>query len=326
MIKLLKPWKCLFLIVIFILLHPLSTKAYSVLTHEALIDASWAKNIRPLLKYKYPLATDDDLKKAHAYAYGGSLIADMGYFPFGNVYFTNLSHYARSGDFVEALLSEAQNLDEYAFALGALCHYMGDKYGHSLATNHVVPIVYPEMGKKFGPVVTYEEDHISHSRVEISFDVLQIAKGNYASQDYHDLIGFEVSRPVLERAFLKTYGQDINAVFGDLDLVIGSFRWSVKSLLPTVTRIAWVIKKRDIKKQNPSVNAHTFHYKMSKKAFNREFGSSRQKPGFKAEVLSFFIRIVPKIGPFKALRFRDVGPAGEKLFIRSFDTTLVHYV
>lgn len=249
----------------------------------------------------------------------------MGYFPFGSTYFTNLAHYVRSGDFVEALLSEAQNLDEYAFALGSLCHYMGDKYGHSLATNLTVPIVYPKIEQKFGHVVTYEEDHSSHSRVEISFDVLQIAKGNYASQDYHDLIGFEVSKPVLERAFLKTYGQDINKVFGDLDLAIGTFRWSVKSLLPTVVRTAWVIKKNDIKKQNPSANAHNFHYKMSKKAFNKEFGSARQKPGFKAEVLSFLIRIIPKIGPFKALRFRDVGPQGEKLFIRSFDTTLVHY-
>jgi hypothetical protein len=323
--KILLNCKCFFFLVIFALITPLSTKAYSVLTHEALIDASWEKGIKPLLKFKYPSATEDDLKKAHAYAYGGCLIADMGYFPFGSEYFTNLSHYVRSGDFVEALISESQDLDEYAFALGSLCHYMGDKYGHSLATNVTVPIVYPKMGQKFGPVVTYEEDHKSHSRVEISFDVLQIAKGNYASQSYHDLIGFEVSRPVLERAFLKTYGQDINSVFGDLTLAIGSFRWSVKSLLPTVTRTAWVIKKREIKKQNPSANAHSFHYKMSKKQFYKEFGSERQKPGFKAEVLSFFIRVIPKIGPFKALRFREVGPAGEKLFIRSFDTTLVHY-
>jgi len=325
MIKLFLHCKLLFILVVFAVLAPLSTKAYAVLTHEALIDASWQKNILPLLKYKYPQSTADELKKAHAYAYGGCLIADMGYYPFGSVYFTNLSHYVRSGDFVEALLSEAENLDEYAFALGALCHYMGDKYGHSMATNHVVPVVYPKDKQKFGPIVTYEEDEASHSRVEISFDVLQIAKGNYASQDYHDLIGFEVSKPVLERAFLKTYGHDINTVFGDLDLAIGTFRWAVKSLLPTVVRTAWVIKKRDIKKQNPSANSHNFHYKMSRKEFNKEFGSTRQKPGFKAEVLSFLIRIIPKVGPFKVLRFRDVGPEGEKLFIRSFDTTLVHY-
>jgi len=325
MLKLPVYCKHLFLLVIFAFIIPFSTKAYSVLTHEALIDASWEKSILPLLKYKYPGATDDDLKKAHAYAYGGSLIADMGYFPFGSIYFTNLSHYVRSGDFVEALLSESENLDEYAFALGALCHYMGDKYGHSLATNIVVPNVYPKIGQKFGPVATYGDDHASHIRVEISFDVLQTARGNYATPAYHDFIGFEISKPVLERAFLKTYGQDINAVFGDLDLAISTFRWSVNSLLPTIVRTAWVIKKNDIKKLNPSANSRSFHFKMKRKAYYSEFGSQRKRPGFKAEVLSFLVRIIPKIGPFKALKFKDVGPEGEKLFIRSFDTVLVHY-
>jgi len=315
----------LVLFIFFASLSPSPTKAYSVLTHEALIDASWDKTILPLLKYKYPAATDQDLKMAHAYAYGGCLIADMGYFPFGSVYFTNLAHYVRSGDFVQNLISESENLDEYAFALGSLCHYMADKYGHSLATNRTVPIVYPEMKKKFGPVVTYEEDHISHSRVEIAFDVLQTARGNYANQGYHDFIGFEVSRPVLERAFLRTYGEDINLVFGDLGLAIGTFRWSVRSLLPTITRTAWVLKKNDIKKLNPGMTSRKFHYHMSEKAYNKEFGAQRQKPGFKAQVLSVFFRIVPKVGPFKVLKFKDVGPEGEKLFIRSFDTVLNHY-
>lgn len=319
------PIKCLLLIFSFVLFQSRTAKAYSVLTHEALIDASWDKKILPLLKLKYPNATADDLKKAHAYAYGGSLIADMGYFPFGSIYFTNLSHYVRSGDLVEAMLSGSQNLNEYAFAIGSLCHYMADKYGHSLATNIAVPIIYPKMAKKFGNVVTYEQDHTSHSRVEISFDVLQVARGNYATPAYHDLIGFEVARPVLERAFLKTYGQDINEVFGNLDLAIGTFRWSVKSLLPTVTRTAWVLKKDDIRKLNPSANSHSFHYKMKRKDYYKEFGNERRKPGFKAVVLSFIVRFLPKIGPLKALKFKDAGPEGEKLFIQSFDTVLVHY-
>ncbi|MDR3695112.1 zinc dependent phospholipase C family protein [Mucilaginibacter sp.] len=319
------PHRYIIILVLLVSFIPKPAKAYSVLTHEALIDASWKKSILPLLKQKYPAAADSDLVKAHAYTYGGALIADMGYFPFGSVYFTNLAHYVRSGDFVENLLSESQNLNEYAFALGALCHYMADKYGHSLATNHVVPIVYPEMREKFGPVVTYDDDHVSHSRVEIAFDVLETARGNYASQNYHDFIGFEVAKPVLERAFLKTYGQDINAVFGNLDLAISTFRWSVKSLLPTVTRTAWLLKKNDIKKSNPSANEKTFHYRMKRKAYYKEFGSSRQKPKFKERILAFVIRIMPKIGPFKALRFKPVGPEGEKLFVRSFDTVIVHY-
>jgi hypothetical protein len=308
-----------------LLLFCAKANAYSVLTHEALIDASWARFIKPLLKSKYPGSSDDQLREAHAYAYGGSLLADMGYYPFGSTYFTDLAHYVRSGDFVENLLNEAQNVDEYAFAVGALCHYYADEYGHSLATNLTVPEVYPKMEKKFGPVVTYDEDHISHSRVELSFDVLEIARGNYASTTYHDFIGFQVSKPLLERAFLKTYGEDINDVFGNIDLAISTFRWAVKSLFPTVTHSAWRLKKDDIKKMHPSINEHKFHYKMKNKAYFKEFGSSREKPTFKEAIVSFIITIIPKIGPFKALKFKDVGPDGEKKFIASFDTSLSVY-
>jgi hypothetical protein len=316
--------KHLFIAIILLVLSA-KVNAYSVLTHEALIDASWDKFIKPLLKSKYPAATNEQLTEAHAYAYGGSLLADMGYYPFGNTYFTNLAHYVRSGDFVENLLDEAQNVDEYAFAVGSLCHYFADEYGHSLATNLTVPKVYPKIGQKFGSVVTYEEDHTSHSRVELSFDVLEIARGNYASTTYHDFIGFQVSKPLLERAFLKTYGQDINDVFGNLDLTISTFRWAVKSLFPTVTHSACELKKNDIKKMNPSINEHKFHYRMKKKAYYKEFGSSREKPRFKEVVVAFIISILPKIGPFKALRFKDVGPEGEKKFIASFDTSLTAY-
>lgn len=317
--------RCLFTFLLFALLFPSSTKAYSVLTHEALIDVSWDKHILPLLKHKYPLATDEEIKKAHAYTYGGALIADMGYFPFGSVYFTDLSHYVRSGDFVEALLSESQNLNEYAFALGSLCHYMADQYGHSIGTNKVVPLLYPEMKEKFGHVVTYDENNISHSRVEISFDVLEIARGNYASTTYHQFIGFEVSKPVLERAFIKTYGEDINHVFGDLDLTIATFRWSVKSLLPIVTRTAWRFMRDDIKKLNPSANSRNFTYKMHKKDYIAEFGNKRQKLNLKTRIVAFIITTLPHIGPFKVLRFKSPGPNGEKLFVNSFDTVLVHY-
>ncbi|MDB5090564.1 MAG: hypothetical protein JWR09_4558 [Mucilaginibacter sp.] len=319
------PYRLIFVFLTFLLFIPFSTRAYSVLTHEALIDASWSKNIKPLLKLKFPGATEDDLKKAHAYAYGGCLLADMGYFPFGSKYFTNLSHYVRSGDFVEALISESQNINEYAFALGSLCHYMADKYGHSIGTNHTVPLVYPKIGEKFGAVVTYEQNETAHKRVELSFDVLETAKGNYAAEAYHDFIGFEVAKPVLERAFLKTYGEDINSVFGDLDLAISTYRWSVKSLMPTVTRAAWKLRKDEILKANPSANSHAFHYKMKRKAYIKEFGSSRIKGNFGERFVAFLIRILPKVGPLKALTFKDPGPKGEELFIRSFDTVLVHY-
>ena len=313
------------LCVVALLFIPASSNAYSILTHEALIDASWEKSIQPLLKKKFPNATEADLKIAHSYAYGGSLMTDIGYSPYGSVYFTNLIHYVRTGDFVENLLSEAQNLNEYAYAIGALCHYMADAYGHALGTNLVVPMVYPEDGEKFGKVVTYEEDHAAHSRTEIAFDVLQLARGNYASQAFHDFIGFNVAIPVLERAFFKTYGQDINVIFGNIDHSVSNFRWAVNSLMPTVTKSAWVLKKKEIKEMQPGITASKFHYKMQRKKYYEEYGRDHDEPKFKERMIAFLIRILPKVGPLKTFRFKEVGPEGEKQFIKSFDTVMVHY-
>jgi hypothetical protein len=303
----------------------LRAKAYSVLTHEAVIDASWEKSVKPLLKKRFPEATEADLLVAHSYAYGGSLMSDIGYSPFGSIYFTNLIHNVRSGDFVSNLISESRNLNEFAFSLGSLCHYMADRYGHSIGTNLVVPMVYPKIKDKYGNVVTYGEDHISHSRVEIAFDVLQIARGNYASQAYHDFIGFNVAKPVLERAFIKTYGQDINDIFPDMDRSINNFRWAVKSLMPAVTRSAWILKKDEIKKTEPGITSRKFHYHMRRKKYYEEFGRDRDKLKFKDRLLAFFIKIAPKVGPFKVFRFKEVGPDGEKQFIKSFDTVITEY-
>jgi len=305
---------------------PSNLKAYSILTHEAIIDVSWEKYIKPLLKKKYPQTTDAELKIAHSYAYGGSLMTDIGYSPYGSTYFTNLIHYVRTGDFVENLLSEAQNVNEYAYAVGALCHYMADSYGHSIGTNVVVPEVYPKIGEKYGKVVTYEEDHISHSRTEIGFDVLQLARGNYASQEFHDFIGFNVAVPVLERAFYKTYGEDVDEIFNNnIDHSVHNFRWAVNSLMPTVTRSAWLTKRSEIQQMQPGMTARKFNYHMHRKKYFAEFGRDRDRPEFRYRLLAFFMKIVPKIGPFRALRFTPITPEGEKQFIKSFDTVINHY-
>jgi len=249
----------------------------------------------------------------------------MGYYPFGSKLFTNLVHYVRSGDFAEALLSEAENVNEYAFALGVLCHYYADEYGHSLATNKSVPFEYPKMGKKYGDVVTYADNKISHTRMEFAFDVLETARGNYASTAYHDYIGFKVSRPVLERAFRKTYGIDVDSVFGDLSLAIETFRWSVKNLMPAITKIAWATRKNEILKLTPNATAKSFIYKMNKLKYYQEFGKGYKKPGFGATVFGLIIKVLPKIGPLRPLKFREATQAAEKLYIGSFDTAQLHY-
>ena len=310
---------------LFLLFQSSASKAYSVLTHEAIIDASWKTSIEPLLLAKYPASTAEQLLEAHSYAYGGSIIPDIGYYPFGSKLFTNLVHNVRSGDFTVALIEEAETLNEYAFALGVLAHYMADNYGHSLATKVTVPLLYPKIHEEFGPVVTYADHKKSHSRVEFGFDLLQTARENYASKNYRDFIGFNVSVPVMEKAFFRTYGLDLNDAFGSMSVAIGSFRWSVKSLLPTIVRAAWVNKRSEIKKMNPGTKARNFSYRMKNKTYYHEFGRDHEKAGIVPRIVSFLLPLLPKIGPLSKLKFKQLNPEAELLFVKSFETTLSHY-
>ena len=313
----------LFTIILFFYATPCF--AYSVLTHEAVVDANWDKVLVPLIKQKFPAITVEELKTARAFAYGGCVMPDLGYYPYGSKLFTNLIHYVRSGDFVVNLIEEASNINEYAFALGALCHYYADIYGHSIGVNKAVPLIYPEMKTKFGNTVTYADDKTSHLRTEFSFDVLQTARGSYAPQAYHDFIGFQVSKELIERAFLKTYGLEVNDLFGNFDKAIGSFRWSVKELIPAATRAAWKAKRKEIKKQAPSAVRNSYVYRIGRRNYYKEFGREREKPKFGESIISFLIRIAPKWGPLKILKFRIPNEAAEKKFAESFDTTILNY-
>jgi hypothetical protein len=312
-------------IAVALLFGSLPAQSFSILAHEAIVDAEWDLTLKPLLLKRYPTATLDDLIKAHSYTYGGSLVADIGYMPGGNAHFTDLLHYVRSGDFIINLLNEAQNLNEYAFALGAMSHYIADKYGHSMATNVTVPELYPNLKKKFGKVVTYEEDHTSHSRMEFAYDVVQIGRSNYASVAYHDFIGFNIATPPLERAFLKTYGQNLNVIFKNFNSSISMMRWGVKNLFPALTKKAWKTQKNEIIKANGNATMRSFKYKMSRRMYNKEFTGKKNKPDFKARALAFLVKILPKIGPLKNLKFVYPGAEGEKRFTHVFDTIIQKY-
>jgi hypothetical protein len=298
---------------------------YSVLAHEAIIDAAWEDSIVPALLSRFPSATPEQLRQAHAYAYGGAIIQDLGYYPFGSKFFSDLTHYVRSGDFVVALIEESRDLNEYAFALGALSHYAADDSGHQLATNRAVAIMYPGLAKKYGPVVTYEDKPSAHMKVEFGFDVDQVAEGNYAPKAYHDFIGFEVSKPVLERAFARTYSLEMSSVFASVDLAIGSYRHAVSSVIPNMTKVAWHLKKDELKQSHSSETKSEFIYNVSGSAYRKDWGTIYEKPGFSSRLKALFLRIVPKVGPFSGLAFHPPTPAIEQMYMKSFNEALDHY-
>ena len=316
------------LVIVFVagsMVFPSKLFAYSVLAHEAIVDSAWDAKIRPLLLQRFPNATPDELRQAHAFAYGGAIIQDLGYYPHGSHYYSDLVHYIRSGDFILALLADSQDLNEYAFALGALAHSAGDDDGHRLGVNLAVPLLYPHLRKKYGNVMTYEENPAAHLKTEFGFDVLEVAKGRYAPDSYHDFIGFQVAKPLLERAFQDTYSIPLVSVFGDLDKAIGSYRYAVRSTIPEATRVAWALKKDDIKRDLPGVTRKKFLYNLSLASYQKEWGRQYRKPGPGAMFLAVLFRLIPKVGPLSALAFHVPTPQAENMFMASFNASLADY-
>jgi len=298
--------------------------AYSVLTHEQVVDLEWQDEVRPLLLQRFPNATPDELRHAHAFAYGGSLVQDMGYYPFGKKYFSDLLHYVRSGDFVSTLIEESHDINEYAFALGALAHYSSDNMGHPII-NRVVAIEFPKLRAKFGDEVTYANAHKAHIRTELGFDMVQVAKNRYTSDRYHDFIGFEIATPLLERAFLKTYGMKLSDVLGDEERAIGTFRRAVSNFIPEMTRAALINRRADLVRDTPNFDKRKFLYHLSRAKYEKEWGKGYRRPGFGTRVLAFFLRIIPKIGPAVALDFKVPTTQTEDMYIRSVDQTIDDY-
>jgi len=298
--------------------------AYSVLTHEEIVDLAWITEIRPLLVQRFPGLSDDQLKQAHAYAYGGSVIQDLGYYPFGSRDFSDLVHYVRSGDFVLELLLQSQDANEYAFALGALSHYVADIDGHP-AVNEAVALRYPKLRAKYGNSVRYAQDKTAHLKTEFGFDTLQVAKNRYAPEQYHDFIGFQVSEPLIERAFPVVYGVALKDVLTHEDLAIGSYRFSVSRLIPRMTQVALAMHKKDLIREAPDFARQKFLYRLSRSDYEREWGKTYARPGLGTRILSALLQLVPKIGPFKGLGFNNPTPKTEDLYIKSINTTVDHY-
>jgi hypothetical protein len=298
--------------------------AYSVLTHEEIVDLLWTDQIQPLLLKRYPGLSGDQIKEAHAYAYGGAVIQDLGYYPFGSSEFSNLVHYVRSGDFVRELLLESHDVNEYAFALGALSHYAADITGHP-AVNQAVAIEYPKLRAKFGNSVRYAQDKTAHLKTEFGFDTMQVAKNRYASEKYHDFIGFKVSKPLLERAFPVVYGVELKDVLTHEDLAVGSYRFAVGQLIPRMTQVALQTHKKELMSETPNFAKQKFLYRLSRSDYEKEWGKEYTKPGVGTRILSTLLRYMPKVGPFKRLAFNSPTPQTEDLYIKSINTTVDQY-
>ena len=315
---------CAAALFLLVLIGSVRSSAYSVLTHEEIVDLLWTDQIRPLLLQRYPGLSEEQITEAHAYAYGGAVIQDLGYYPFGSTEFSDLVHYVRSGDFVRELLLESQDVNEYAFALGALSHYASDIAGHP-AVNQAVAIEYPKLRAKYGKSVRYAQDRTAHLKTEFGFDTVQVAKNRYASQQYHDFIGFQVSKSLLERVFPVVYGMQLKDVLTHEDLAVGSYRFAVSRMIPEMTQVALQTHKKELMRETPNFAKRKFLYRLSRSDYEKQWGKDYKKPGMGTRILSTLLRYMPKVGPFKGMAFNNPTPQTENLYFKSINTTVDQY-
>jgi hypothetical protein len=304
-----------------ILLLPLAftrpAAAYSMLTHEEIIDLTWADSIQPLLLKRYPNLTPDQLRDAHAFAYGGCVIQDLGYYPFGKPSFSNLLHYVRTGDFIRALFRESKGPNDVAFAIGALSHYLGDTIGHPQAVNLAVGKSFPELAAKYGPNVNYAEGEHQHVRAEFAFDINDIAKHRLAPEKYLNHVGFAVPVPLLTRAFYDTYGLDLAKVLKKRNPKLRGYRYAVRTLLPRVAYAETLLYRKRMPPDAPSPALDEFTKEVAALSAANNWPAYRRHAGIGTRLLAGFIFILPKVGPLSDLALRGPTPSAEQDYVNS---------
>jgi Zinc dependent phospholipase C len=295
---------------------------YAVQTHEMIIDLAWKQSIRPVLLKRFPTLTEAQLQEAHAYAYGGSAIQDFGYYPFGNAFFSDLTHYVRSGDFVLSLLRNAQNANDLAFAIGALSHYLGDNIGHGDAVNYAVPIEFPSLERRYGPLVNYSESPHAHVQTEFAFDVNQLSKGHFAPSAYLEHVGLEVPTPLLRTAFYETYGLNLQDIIGNRETALRIYRRGVRHFIPNIARSLTILHKSSFPPDSSNEEFTQLRDELLQIAEEDNWQQYRKAPGFGSHMYAGFIYILPKVGALKLLAIKGPDEHTEDLYVHSVNRSL----
>lgn len=309
--------------VVTFVIFPVQAFPYAVLTHEQLIDLTWNDAIVPLLLSRFPQLTSAQLEEARSYAYGGCVIQDIGYYPFGQASFSNLTHYVRSGDFVVALFRNAKDVNELAFAVGALSHYIGDSIGHPMAVNVSVPTYFPRLRAEYGPSVNYAEGKHQHVQVEFGFDVNELANQRVAPLQYLRHIGMNVSMRQFSLAYYQTYG--ISADFSGSRgrrINVGAYRFAVRSLIPHVASALTLIHRHHEPADLNTPEAIALQSEIASASAADDWQAYRRRAGIGTWLLAGLILMSPKVGQLKLLAIKDPTRKTEADYVHSVDLSL----
>ena len=308
------------LLVVLLLGMPASRRAaaYSLLTHEQLVDLTWRDSIVPLLLSYYPGLSPAQLDEARAYAYGGCVIQDIGYYPFGDESFSNLTHYVRSGDFVINLFRNAQSADELAFAAGALSHYLGDSLGHSEATNRAVAIQFPKLRQRYGPVVSYAEGRHEHVQTEFAFDIDEIAHHRMAPIRYLRHIGLKVPIHQLALAYYQTYGlTETFSIAKGRRFNVEGYRFAARTFIPRIAYAVTLLHRGSEPREPATAEIAEIEREAAQVAAENHWDNYRRKPGIGTYSLAGLLFVLPKVGPLKLVAVKGPTEATETDYMHS---------
>jgi Zinc dependent phospholipase C len=314
-------WVALAVCIPLMMASPHPAKAYGVLTHQQLIDQAWNTVITPILLSRFPALTVEQLREAHAYAYGGCIVQDFGYYPFANEFFSDLTHYVRTGDFVQKLFQHASTANELAFAIGALSHYVGDSVGHAQATNPSVAIMFPKLRARYGSSVNYAEGRHQHAQVEWAFDANQAAKLRLAPAAYLESIGLEVPREQLAAAFYETYGIPLAEIVNGPFPVMKTFRFGARNFLPNFTYAEAVLHEGQFPADSSDPEFDRYESRIGQLPKEERWDQYRRKPGVGIHLLAGVIVILPKIGTLRMLAIKCPTEETERAYIASVNVS-----
>jgi hypothetical protein len=308
---------------VWLFLSPAPLRAYSLLTHEQLIDLTWESSIVPLLRSRYPGITPQQLEQARAYAYGGCVIQDIGYYPLGDPFFSDLTHYVRTGDFVVNLFRNAHTADQLAFAIGALSHYVGDSIGHSEATNLAVPVEFPRLRREYGAVVTYGEDEHAHVQTEFAFDINEIAHHRLAPLAYLRHVGLQVPTQQLAAAFYQTYGLSEDfSVARTRRINVGGYRFATRTFIPRIAYALTVLHRGSMPADADTPDFLKLQAEVTRVAADNHWDQYRHRAGIGTYTLAGLIFILPKFGPLKLLAIKGPTPTTEDEYVHSVNQSV----
>jgi hypothetical protein len=314
------------LVLLLAALFGMRANAYTLLTHEELIDLNWQYSIVPLLLSRYPNLTPAQLVEARAYAYGGCVIQHMGYYPFGDKAFSNLTHYVRSGDFVVSLFRNAHNADEFAFAVGALSHYVGDSIGHSEATNLSVPVEFPRLRAKYGREVSYAEGEHQHVQTEFAFDIDEIAHHRMAPVRFLRHIGLKVPVKQLALAYYQTYGLSNEFSPRRQRFNVREYRFMVHTFFPRVAYAITLLHRNHEAPESDAADAAVIDREVAVIATENDWQKYSRHAGIGTYILAGFLFVLPKFGPLKMIDVKGPTTATEAAYLHSVveSTTIMH--